>query len=211
MKELLKKNPDEILNSNDPFIYFLTHTRDKLKGLQSKTKELNNTLSVLNQMLGEIAFATFGTNFSPDATSTLRISDGRLKGYEYNGTIAPAKTTYYGLWDRYYSFGKHSYPWGLHPRWQNIPEGLDLSTSICFASSNDIVGGNSGSSVINTKAEVVGVAHDGNMESLPGHIIFLPENNRTVASDSKGMLEALKLVYKTDRLVKELENGKITK
>ncbi|RMD51237.1 MAG: S46 family peptidase, partial [Ignavibacteria bacterium] len=145
----------------------------------------------------------------PDATSTLRISDGVIKGYEYNGTLAPGKTTYFGLWDRYYSFGQKTYPWGLHERWQTIPKELDLSTPIGFASTNDIVGGNSGSSIINKNAEVVGLVHDGNLESLAGYVIFLPENNRAVATDSYGLMEALKYVYKTDRLVDELTKGKM--
>jgi len=139
----------------------------------------------------------------------LRISPGFIRGYEYNGTIAPAKSLYYGLYDRYFAFGQEDYPWGLHPIWKKVPEGLDLSIPMGFASTNDIVGGNSGSSIINQNMEVIGLVHDGNLESLAGSYIFLPENNRTVATDSWGLMEALKLVYKTDRLVKELEKSKI--
>jgi len=207
--KMTKLSPDEILNSNDPFIYFIMNTRDKLAELQSKRNEAATKLDVLNEKLGEVISKIFGTIIPPDATSTLRISDGVIKGYEYNGTIAPGKTTYYGLWDRYNSFDKSTYPWGLHERWQVPPAELDLSIPIGFASTNDIVGGNSGSSVINTKMEVVGLVHDGNLESLAGHVLFNPENNRTVATDSWGLIEALKYVYKTDRLVDELKNGKI--
>ncbi len=206
---LLIKTPDEILNCTDPFISFLRNTQDKIKEIQSRITEINSTLSVLNQQLGEAAFKIFGNQIPPDATSTLRISDGVIKGFEYNGTIAPSKTTFYGLYDRWYSFGKKDYPWGLHPRWQQIPEGLDLSVPIAFASTNDIVGGNSGSSVINKNKEVVGLVHDGNLESLVGDFIFLEHNNRTVATDSWGLMESLKYVFKTERLFKELENGKM--
>lgn len=179
--------------------------------LKAQLNEINNTLEVQNQLLGEVFYKVYGAVVPPEATSTLRISDGIVEGYEYNGTIAPAKTTYYGLYDRYYSFNQKTYPWGLHERWLNPPAELDLKTNIGFSSSNDIVGGNSGSSLINTKGEVIGLAHDGNLESLSGHIIFLPENNRTVSTDSKGLLEALKYIFKTERLVKELESGKIIK
>jgi hypothetical protein len=130
-----------------------------------------------------------------------------IKGYEYNGTIAPAKTTFYGLWDRYESFNKKTYPWGLHERWRTPPKDLDLATAIGFAATNDIVGGNSGSSVINIHGEVIGLVHDGNIESLAGHTIFNEKNNRAVATDSKGLIEALKHVYKAERLVNELNNG----
>ena len=163
----------------------------------------------MNQLYGKTVFAVMGENLPPDATGTLRISDGVIEGYEYNGTIAPGKTTFYGLWDRYFSFDQSTYPWGLHERWKKPPPELDLSIPVCFASTNDIVGGNSGSSAININKEVVGVVHDGNLESLAGHYIFLPENNRAIATDSYGLIESLKYVYKTDRLVKELTESKL--
>jgi len=181
---------------------------DSIK-VNPQNKEFKNSLEVLNQKLGRLIFEVYSNQIPPDATSTLRISDGMIKSYEYNGTIAPGKATYFGLWDRYYSFGQKDYPWGLHDRWKKVPEGLDLSIPIGFASTNDMVGGNSGSAVINKNAEVVGLIHDGNLESLAGTFIFLSENNRAVATDSWGLMEALKLVYKTERLVNELENGKI--
>lgn len=208
-ENLLKSEPDQILNCNDPFIYFVVNTQDELKSINEKRSEANNTLDVLHQEIGRLIFETYGNQIAPDATSTLRISDGVIKGYEYNGTIAPGKVTFYGLWDRYNSFNKKTYPWGLHPRWKTPPEELDLSIPVGFASTNDIVGGNSGSSIVNMNQEIVGLVHDGNLESLAGHFIFLPENNRTVATDSWGLMEALIHVYKTERLVKELQNSKI--
>ena len=172
-------------------------------------KQIQSRLEVLNQDLGRLIFEVYGDKIPPDATSTLRISHGKLKGYKYNGTLAPAKTTFYGLWDRYYSFGADPYPWGLHEKWQEVPEGLDLKTSIGFATTNDIVGGNSGSAIINKDAEVIGLVHDGNIESLAGDYAFLPEENRAVASDAVGMMEALKHVYKTERLIYELKHSKM--
>lgn len=209
--EILEKSSDEILSIEDPFIQFLLNSEVIFDSLDTERDALQNRLSLLNQKLGEAIFEVFGEDISPDATMTLRISDGVIKGYEYNGTIAPGKTTYYGLWDRYISFGKKTYPWGLHPRWQTPPVELDLAIPIGFASTNDIVGGNSGSSLINKNMEVIGLAHDGNLESLAGHFIFDTTNNRTVSTDSWGLLEALKYVYKTDRLVAELLNSKIVK
>ncbi len=200
---------EEILNSDDPFIKYILEIKEISDDIKPKITELNNTREVLNQSLGEVISSLFEDKIPPDATSTLRISDGVIKGYEYNGTLAPGKTTYFGLWDRYESFNKKTYPWGLHERWKIPPDDLDLSTSIGFASTNDIVGGNSGSSAINTNKEVIGLVHDGNIESLAGDTIFLEENNRTVATDSKGLIEALKYIYKTKNLVEELLNGKL--
>ncbi|MCO6480474.1 MAG: S46 family peptidase [Phaeodactylibacter sp.] len=206
---LIEGSPKGILESGSPYLRFARMAKEKLDALGPQLQRAQNTLEVQNQRLARLIFDVFGTEMPPDATGSLRISDGRVLGYEYNGTLAPAKTTYFGLWDRYYSFGETAYPWGLHERWQKIPDGLDLSIPICFASDNDIVGGNSGSAVINRNAEVVGLVHDGNLESIAGSYAFLPEENRAVSTDSWGLLEGLRLVYKTDRLVRELKNGGI--
>ncbi|MCB9207428.1 MAG: S46 family peptidase [Ignavibacteriales bacterium] len=207
--QIAKLNGEEILKLDDPFIQYIISVDKISDEINPKVKELNNTLDVLNQSLGELISLIYKNKISPDATSTLRISDGVIKSYEYNGTIAPGKTTYYGLWDRYESFNEKTYPWGLHERWKTPPKDLDLKTFIAFASTNDIVGGNSGSSIINKDQEVVGLAHDGNLESLAGHTIYWEENNRTVATDSDGLMQALVHVYKTERLVDELLNGGI--
>ena len=153
-------------------------------------------------------FAVYGTSIPPDATFTLRISDGVVKGFPYNGTIAPPYTTFYGLYDRYYSFDKKE-PWSLPDRWVNPPADFQLETPFDFVGTNDIIGGNSGSPVINEKAQIVGLAFDGNIQSLPGNFIYTPEENRMVAVHSAGLLEAVKHLYKATRLSDELENGKI--
>ncbi len=209
-ERFIKNNPNEILNSTDPFIRIVKFTQERYPELQAQMREIQNTTESLNQLLGEAVFEVYGNTLSPDATSTLRITDGVIKGYEYNGTLAPPFTTFYGMLDRFYSFGGNTYPWGLPENWQNIPKDFDLSTKVGFVSTNDIVGGNSGSSVINQFGEVVGVVHDGNLESLTGDFIYLPEVNRAVGSDSRGIMEALVHLYRADRLVKELKIGKIS-
>ena len=124
---------------------------------------------------------------------------------DYNGTIAPVNTTFYGLYDRYYSFHKQA-PWDLPDRWKTPPPGLELSTPLDFVSTNDIIGGNSGSPVVNEQLQIVGIAFDGNIESLPGEFIYTDVTNRCVAVHTSGIMEALKNVYKADRIVKELES-----
>ena len=203
LKEILMSNDFEKIN-NDPFIILFTKTSEVISKLQPQMEELNNTISDLSRIYGEAIFEVFGDEMPPDATLTLRISDGSVKRYEYNGTLAQPFTTFYGMYDRYFGFGKKNYPWGLTPNWQNAYSEIDLSTPLNFASTNDIVGGNSGSSVINQNAEIVGLVFDGNMESLYGNFIYLPETNRTIAVDSRGIIEALKKVYKADRLLNEL-------
>ncbi len=176
--------------------------------LRNRLKSINAKENVKMQNLGKALFEVYGTTIPPDATFTLRISDGVIKGYEYNGTIAPPKTTFHGIYDRYFSFNKE-YPWSLPERWKNPPPEFDLSVPINFVSTNDIIGGNSGSPVINVKAEIIGLAFDGNIESLPGRFIYTTEANRTISVDSKGILEAIKNLYKAERLYNELISGKL--
>lgn len=161
-----------------------------------------------NSLLGRALFEVYGNSIPPDATFTLRIADGVVSSYEYNGTIAPVFTTFYGMYDRYYGF-KKNYPWNLPEKWQTPPDGFRLETPIDFISTNDIVGGNSGSPVVNKDGELVGLAFDGNIESLSSDIIFTTEANRMIAVDIRGIKECLGKVYKIPRIINEIENGKI--
>jgi hypothetical protein len=206
IKELIKKGPEAILNSADPFIYFIINSQREKDELQSKISEITSQDATYSEELGKALFEKYGTSIPPDATFTLRISDGVVKGYPYNGTIAPPYTTFYGLYDRYYSFDKKG-SFDLPKQWQNPPSDFILETPMNFVSTNDIIGGNSGSPVINEKAQIVGLAFDGNIESLPGNFIFTTETNRTVAVHSAGMMEALKDLYRAARLSEELKTG----
>lgn len=209
LAEFLKKSPDEILNSNDPFIVLMNYIDKRMGEITPELREAMNKEQANNQLLGQALFEVYGHSIPPDATFTLRISDGLVKGYDYNGTIAPVKTTYYGLYERYNAFDKVS-PYDLPEKWKNPPAEFNLETPMNFISTNDIIGGNSGSPVINKNAEIVGLAFDGNIESLPGNFIFTTEANRTVNVDSEGMVEAIQDMYKAKRLSEELEAGKIT-
>ncbi len=155
------------------------------------------------QTIANQAFKVFGTSLPPDATFTLRISDGVIKAYDYNGTIAPTRTTYFGLYDRHYSYNR-VFPWSLPERWQNPSLEL-LMSPFNTVSTNDIIGGNSGSPLINKNKEAVGLIFDGNIESLPGNFIFDEKENRTVSVHAGGIYAALKYVFKGDRIVKELD------
>jgi hypothetical protein len=132
-----------------------------------------------------------------------------------NGTLAPPYTAFYGLYERYAANADRfrppeSSPWDLPARWRTPPAGLELSTPLNFASTSDIIGGNSGSAIVNRELQVVGLAFDGNLESLPGSYIYLPERgHRTVAVDVRGILHALDVVYDMDRIVSELTSGQL--
>jgi hypothetical protein len=205
---LAKSGSDAILNSEDPFIRFVLASRNRLNELEIINKNLENSDIVNNQLLGEALYEVYGDAIPPDATGTLRISDGVIKGYDYNGTRAPYKTTFYGSLDRYYSFDK-KFPYSLPDYWEKLPDEFDLSVPFNFANTCDIIGGNSGSPIINIEGEVVGLAFDGNMESHSGRFIYTTEYNRTVSLSAEGMIEAIRNLYKAQRLADEILNGKI--
>jgi hypothetical protein len=205
---LIKKGSDAILSSNDPLIWFILKTNDRFNEVTKLEKEINETESVYTDKLGQALFAVYGTSIPPDGSGTLRIGDGVLKSYSYNGTIAPTHTTFYGMYDRYYSFNKKS-PWALPEKWAHPPKDFNLSTPFTMISTHDIVGGSSGSPVINEKRELVGLAFDGNIESNSGYFIYDTEDNRMISVCSQAILEAISHIYKSERITNEIKKGKI--
>jgi len=174
----------------------------KYKEASEKYGKLSKENSGYQEKIANIQFGLSGIDSPPDATFSLRLADGVVKGYEYNGTLAPIKTTYFGLYDRYYS-NDGKFPWELPARWLNPPAEL-LKAPLNFVCTADIIGGNSGSPIINKDQQVVGLVFDGNMESLPGYFIFDDTLNRTVGVHAGGIAAAVKYIYKADRLLKEL-------
>ena len=207
--DLVNNAPASIEQSTDPFIVAARLALPRQEKAQKVSDEIRSRDAVNQTLLGRAMYDVYGTSIPPDATFTLRLADGIVKGYDYNGTLAPAFTTFYGMYDRHYSFPNDS-SWALPERWLNRPGDFDLSKPVNFVSTNDIIGGNSGSPMINKKKEVVGLIFDGNIESLPGEFIFAEDaNNRTVSVHSAGMVHAIRYMYKATRLASELEAGKI--
>jgi hypothetical protein len=201
--------PESVEKSDDPLITIARMAVPRRDAAQKVAMEVSAQDEVNKTLLGRALFDVYGTTIPPDATFTLRISDGVVQGYEYNGTKAPSHTTFYGMYDRYYS-NPGDKQWDLPEQWRTPPPEMNLGTPFNFVSTNDIIGGNSGSPLINRNKEIIGLAFDGNMESLPGEFIFAPEfGNRTVSVHSAGMIEAISKIYKLERLEKELRTGKI--
>jgi hypothetical protein len=202
LDKILSKNADEFKKLDDPLLNAARIIEPKYNEAISVFQSSTPKRRALEAKIANAVFQVKGTDLPPDATFTLRIADGVIKGYNYNGTQAPYKTTYYGMYDRYFSFNKQ-YPWALPSRWENPPTQL-LQSPMCIVSTNDIIGGNSGSPLINKNKEVVGLIFDGNIESLPGNFIYDEVSNRTVSVHAGGIYSALKYIYKADRLANEL-------
>jgi hypothetical protein len=161
---------------------------------------------VERQAYAQIARAKYeveGTSTYPDATFTLRLAFGVVKGYEENGKHVPFETTFAGLYER--SREHHDKPpFDLPQRWVERKDKLDLSTPFNFVCTADIIGGNSGSPVINRDAELVGLIFDGNIQSLVLDFIYTEEQARALAVHSRGIVEALRKVYDAGPLADEL-------
>jgi hypothetical protein len=203
-KQLIEGGEAAVAASTDPEIV-LARKLDPMRREMIKWTE-DNVTSIeerAGEQIGTARFAVFGRSTYPDATFTLRLSYGTVKGYPMNGTEAPPKTTFYGLYDRAAGFN-YEVPFDLTPRWKDAAAKLDLSTPLDFVTDTDVVGGNSGSPVINRNGEIVGLVFDGNIESLVGDFVFDGETNRTVSVHTAGMTEALRKLYGAPKLLSEL-------
>jgi len=203
-KSLVEGGQAAVDASTDPMIV-MARRIDPVRREQIKWFE-DNVQSVAQragELLGKARFAVYGKNTYPDATFTLRLSYGQVQGFPMNGTIAPYKTTFYGLYDRAASFD-YKEPFDLPKRYIDGKDKLDLSTPFNFVSTNDIIGGNSGSPVVNRNGDIVGLIFDGNIESLVGDFVYDSYQNRAVAVHTGGMTEALKKLYGAQELVDEL-------
>ncbi len=210
-KQLIEGGKAAVDASTDPMIV-LARKLDPLRR-ELIEWEQDNVESVEQQAgeeLGRARFAVYGKSTYPDATFTLRLSYGQMKGYPMNGTVAPPKTTFYGLYDRAYSFDLKP-PFNLPARFAEGREKLNLSTPYDFVTTNDIIGGNSGSPVIDRRGEIVGLIFDGNIESLVGDYVYDGKINRAVAVDTAAMTEALRKLYDTGPLLDELMTGQLRK
>ena len=158
-------------------------------------------------IINKARFAVYGTANYPDATFTLRLAYGTVKGYEAGTTQVAPKTTFNGLYERNQGMS-NEHPFELPAHWLEKKGKINLDTPYNFVCSADIIGGNSGSPVLNRNAEVVGLVFDGNIESLPGNYWFDETINRTVSVHTGGMMEAISKIYGEEDLAKELTGAK---
>jgi hypothetical protein len=209
-KTLLVGGKKAIAESKDPMI-LLARKLDPI-GRELRKKQEDQVTSVVTENGARIArarFAIYGKNTYPDATFTMRLSYGAVAEVPANGTLAQPFTTFGGLFDRYDGWGGnaakvHNGDWTLPQRWLDKRGALDASMPFNFAHKVDIIGGNSGSPVIDKKGELVGLIFDGNIESLPGDYFYDEAVNRGVSVDARAIVHALDKVYGATGLVAEL-------
>jgi hypothetical protein len=202
---LLDGGPGAVAASNDPLIV-MARALDPLLREQELWQEENveSLVAAGGEMLGAARFAVYGRTAPPDATFTLRLSYGEVKGYPSNGTRAPAMTTFHGLVDRALSFGEKP-PYALTTRFRERMAKLDLATPLNFVSTCDITGGNSGSPVVDRDGRLVGLVFDGNIESLAGNFVFDDTANRAVSVHAAGIAMALRDIYEAGHLLQEMQ------
>ncbi len=198
--------PSLIMNASEMAFALVRSAMPRLQQAGMRLQQLEDEEQTRNTRLARALFDVYGNTLPPDATFTLRIADGVVSGYDYNGTRAPAWTTFYGMYDRWAAH-KGAGEWALPDRWQDPPSEFNLGTPFDMVHTNDTVGGNSGSAVINPALEIMGLLFDGNIESLSGDFIYTTGRARSVSVLSVAILEALKHIYHADRLVTELTGG----
>jgi hypothetical protein len=204
-RELLQ-DPAAVVASTEPAFVLVQEAMQRAQQAGRRYQQISPREQARNRELAQALFDVYGTSLPPDATFTLRIADGVVSAYDYNGTRAPAWTTFYGLYDRWAAHDGRD-EWALPLQWQLPPAEFDRSTPLNMVHTNDTVGGNSGSPVITPALEIMGLLFDGNIESLSGDFIYTTDEARSVSVLSVAILEALEHIYEADRIVEELKGN----
>jgi hypothetical protein len=217
-KQLYAGGKDAIEKSTDPLIAMLRLA--EAEGIRvnaewtSKVVPLAAQLPIAQTNLAKARFAVEGFKSPPDANSTLRLSFGAVKGYVEDGRGTVPKGTklapFTTIGQAYQYATKHDNkePYKLTESWVNAKSKVNQKTPLDLVSTNDIIGGNSGSPVVNKNAEVVGLIFDGNIQMLPGRFQFGEDMNRAVSVDSRGIMEALRHIYGATTVADELAGTK---
>jgi hypothetical protein len=187
--------------SDDPMIQFVLKIDPEARRTRTAYDDrVNGPTTQAAEKIAKARFAVYGTSLYPDATFTLRLSYGKIAGWTYRGVSTPPFTSFAGLYER--ATGQD--PFQLDPRWVAAKDKLTPTTIFNISTTNDIIGGNSGSPLINAKGEVIGAIFDGNIHSLGGDYGYDPMLNRAVAVSTAAISEALRKVYGQDALAQEL-------
>ena len=206
-KELLKDKGKAVVKCHDPLMELARRADPILRETQKEFRDRVD--AVEDQSLTQIAqaaFSVYGTDTYPDATGTLRLAFGKVAGYPFATTLVPSFTTYYGLFDRAYSFGNEG-DFKLPSKTEAAKDKIDPMVPLNFVCTADITGGNSGSPVVDREGRLVGLVFDGNMQSHPNTFVYDEKQARCVAVDIRGIIEALRKIYGAGLLADEMLAG----
>ena len=207
-KQLYDGGQAAIEASNDPLILAMRAIEpDALAVRKEFDDKIDSVVRRDGTLIAKARFAQSGFSQPPDATFTLRLSYGAVKGYKENGKNIPYSTTMGGAYE-HAAEHQNQPPYKLPDSWMNAKGKLNLKTPLNFVSTADIIGGNSGSPTVNKEGEVVGIIFDGNIESLPWNIAYSDMQGRAVSVDSRGIQEALRKIYGAPGLADELLGSK---
>ncbi len=203
IREALYKGGQAAIDaSTDPMIVYAKRVDPAARALRTRGETLVTAPTrAAAEKIANARFAILGTSVDPDATFTLRLSYGKVAGFTAEGKAVPPYTTMAGLFARATPYA----PYALPASWLAAKPHLDLATPMNLATTNDIIGGNSGSPLVNESGDIVGLIFDGNIYSLGGAFAFDPAVNRSVAVDSRALLSGLDTVYHARRIVEEIE------
>jgi hypothetical protein len=205
-KRLLDGGAAAIAASTDPLIVLARDVYPMRRSIAKREEvEVATPTLLAGEQLEKLRYDLYGTNTYPDATFSLRLSYGTVRGYDADGILTPWHTNFWGLYARSAAFGGKP-PFDLATRWAERQRSLALSTPLNFVATLDIIGGNSGSPVINRKGELVGVVFDGNLEGLGGRFAYTDDKARSIVVDSRAIVEALTKVYDARELLAEIRN-----
>ena len=203
-KQLYEGGQAAIDASKDSLILVMRAIDDSARAVRKQFEDqVESILRRDGTLVAKARFAVSGFNQPPDATFTLRLSYGTVKGYEENGKAIPFATTLGGAYEHASEHGGET-PYKLPESWMKAKTSVDAKTPLDFVSTADIIGGNSGSPTVNKKGEVVGIIFDGNIESLPWNFAFNDVQARAVSVDSRGIQESLRKIYGAGALADEL-------
>ena len=202
-KKLYTEGKSAVDAAKDPMIELARLIDPAARAVRKIIEAQTEAKQQAHAQIGKARFAVQGASTYPDATFTLRLAYGVVKGYEDGGKRVPFETVFSGLYAR--SAEHHNRPpFDLPPRWVERRDRVPMNTPMNFVTTADIIGGNSGSPVINRAAELVGIIFDGNIESLVLDLIYTDERARAVSVHSQGILDALRKVYDAEELANEL-------
>jgi hypothetical protein len=205
-RALLEGGAEAVAKSEDPLIVLARQIEPVYRELREwEESHVKGVEASAGQRIALARFGVYGKTTYPDATSTLRLAYGTVKGYEEDTTLVPFKTTFYGLYDRSEGF-EGRVPYDLPARFREGRSKLDLSTPLNFVYTADTIGGMSGSPLVNRDLEVVGLNFDSNIQKLPNRYWYVEETDggRALAVHTAAVLEALRKLYDATPLVEEL-------